>query len=111
MEFAVSAQRANGFTGRADYSGTSARVLARSPDLYELRKNVPFAGRVWPWCKHNKANNQQFEVVGMAGGIFGAIIGGMAGGMVWAILVGFAGLIVGCVAVTVNAMTRKKGAT
>ncbi len=70
-------------------------------------KDIPFGGRVCPYCQRDKSSDQGLTVVGMIAFLFGGFIGNAVGGF-GGMMVGAFGL--GMVAVVMMSMAgAKKG--
>ena len=65
-------------------------------------KDIPFTGKVCPWCHHNKEKDQIVTVLGMFCGAIGLFLGAVIGGVGWAIggtIIGmFLGIVLGTMA-------------
>jgi hypothetical protein len=64
-------------------------------------KNIPFAGKVGPYCHANKEGDQQVMVIGMAVAVVGIVIGYAAAGFCGSFGGGMIGGVVGAIIGTV----------
>ena len=56
-------------------------------------KDVPLAGKVCPWCGHDKSKDQMVYGSGMLGALLGGLLGYAVYSFVGAIVGGFIGLV------------------
>jgi hypothetical protein len=60
-------------------------------------KDIPFTGKVCPWCHTDKSGDQRTQVFGMLFGMAGGILGWAIHGIGVALIGLFVGIIVGII--------------
>ncbi|WP_156675543.1 MULTISPECIES: hypothetical protein [unclassified Mycobacterium] len=60
-------------------------------------KDIPFAGKVCPWCHADKSTDQAKQVFGFIGGLAGGALGWMIHGIIPAIIGFFVGAVAGII--------------
>jgi hypothetical protein len=60
-------------------------------------KDVPFGGKVCPYCHADKSSDQQKQVLGVLFGLVGGVVGWLIHGILVALIGIFVGVIVGLI--------------
>jgi len=60
-------------------------------------KDIPFTGKVCPWCHTDKSGDQQKQALGIVFGMVGGVLGWAVHGIGVALIGVFVGVIVGVI--------------
>jgi hypothetical protein len=74
-------------------------------------KNIPFAGKVCPWCKHDKSKDQLIHLMALVFGIPGMFLGYSMGGFLGGAIGALTGVVVGLAAGAAAHASQQKART